>query len=136
MEQPGEPKPSRIFDEESGMAVEWLWDEPPMERATHFRLELPTGEAQEFIASYEYEIGLLMRRRPELSVQEATQQASSDPRVEYRAFNIGLEFDQGRFVELWHRLLVLRFPGSKVRVIYSEFELPNSRQGSEWSKSS
>jgi len=80
---------TRIYDEESGLGVEWVRDEPPMERQVHFRLLLPNG-SHAFTASYEFAIGLLMRERPELNAREASSLAGSDPPVEYRAFNVRL----------------------------------------------
>ena len=128
-------KTTRIYDEERGIGVEWLWDEPPMERATHFRLLLPDA-TQDFTAYYEFDTDILMSQRPELSWNEAHRLASEDPLVQYRAFNIRREFDREAFVEVWHKLLAPRHPSSKVRVVYSEFELDRPSQGSEWSRSS
>ena len=95
-----DPSKTRVFDEESGLGVQWMRDEPPMERATHFRLIFPGGE-RDFIGYYEYETGLLMRARPDLSFSEAMRLSADDRHVEYRAYNIRREFDRQRFVELW-----------------------------------
>lgn len=125
----------RAYDEESGLGVEWVRDEPPLERATHFRLMLPDG-SREFIASYEFSTGLIMRERPELSISEVTRLAASNRRVEFQASNIGGDFDRNKFVEVWHRLLVARNPELAVHVIYSEFRPGISASHAEWRKSS
>ena len=126
---------NRIYDEEGGLGVEWVRDEPPMERATHFRLVLP-DLSRDFIASYEFSIGLLMRERPELSASEASRLAGSDHRVQFQASNIGGDFDRDKFVEVWHKLLANRNPELAVHVIYSEFRPGISGSHSEWRKSS
>ena len=109
MQADGQSGTDRIYDEESGLGVEWVRDEPPMERATHFRLVL-RGGSRDFVASYEFSIGLLMRERPELSPSEAMRLARSNRRVEFQAFNIDGDFDRDKFVAIWHRLLVARYP--------------------------
>ena len=122
---------TRVFDEESGLGVQWVRDEPPMERVRHFRLLLPDGE-RDFIGYYEYSTGLLMRQTPGLSVSEVIRLTENDWRVEYRAYNIRAEFDREKFVELWARLLANRHPGLRAEVIYGEFTELWSVDGREW----
>ena len=55
-----------IVDQESGMGVEWVRDEPPMERHVHFRL-LIKGSEVPFSASYEFGSDRIFRENRGLS---------------------------------------------------------------------
>ncbi|WP_257193056.1 MULTISPECIES: hypothetical protein [unclassified Bradyrhizobium] len=48
-----DPDQRRSTHVESGLAVQWVRDEPPMERSTHFNL-IVDGIEVPFVASYDY----------------------------------------------------------------------------------
>lgn len=124
---------NRICDEDSGLGVEWVRSDPPLERQVHLRLL--TGDRQiPFVASYEYGIDRLMRENPKLSGAEALKLSSTTGRrIVYTASNIDAEFDRDRFVQIWHSLMNGKHPSYDVGVVYFEKDRPDAAKR-EWSQ--
>lgn len=123
---------NRMYDEDSGLGVEWVRSDPPMERQIH--LQLLIGDRQiPFIAYYEYGIDRLMRENPRLSSADVLKLSSSSHSIIYTAFNIDAEFDRDQFVQIWHRLMTSKHPSFAVGVIYSEKD-QSSPSNLKWSQ--
>ena len=122
-----------IYDEESGLGVEWVRDEPPMERRTHFRLWIK-GREVPFSAWYEFGSDRLHRRlRAEgVSVAEIIKMTPSEDTMFYEAQNINAVFDRDKFLELWQRVLSKRHSYS-VGVRYLEGN-PPGEPWREWTR--
>lgn len=132
MQSGDQAEAKRIYDVVTGLGVEWVRDEPPMERHSHFRLLI--GEsAIPFSASYEFGIDRAKRENPEMSIDEVLSLMSSDRVIIFKAQNIAADFDRDNFLQIWRELLSRDRPNSTVGVIYWE---TNKADGSrrEWSK--
>ena len=109
----------RVVDQETGLAVHWVRDEPPMERQAHFRL-LFRGMEIPFSASYEYGNERVMRENRGRRGDAPADPASSSDVILYTAINIAGDFDRDRFIEIWHQLLSRRYGSCSVGARYLE----------------
>jgi len=61
-----DPERRRSTHVESGLAVQWVRDEPPMERSTHFKL-IVDGIEVPFVGSYDYGEDKIKKKIPTLA---------------------------------------------------------------------
>lgn len=123
---------NRIYDIVMGLGVEWVRDEPPMERRSHFRLLIGDREVP-FSASIEFGSDRAQRENPNMSMDELLSSISSNRAIVFKAQNIDADFDPDNFLQIWHKLLSRDRPNTSVGVIYSETNKAGESR-LEWSK--
>lgn len=105
---------------ESGLAVEWVRDEPAQERKSHFRLVVD-GREMPFEAVCDFGERAILETDPGLSPEDLSARLLQTLRKNYCAQNIAGAFDRQVFVTVWHGLVSARTGGFKVSVAYSEW---------------
>ena len=121
-----------VYDKESGLGVQWVRDERPMERYSHFLLLI--GErAVPFGASFSFGVDFAKRENPKISVSELFDLMRSDHVMVYKAQQIDAEFDREKFVGVWQRLVSRGMSHLQVGVVYSEWNEVD-RSWRKWSK--
>jgi hypothetical protein len=123
---------TRIYDEENGLGIEWVRDEPPMERRSHFRLLVGDREIP-FSASVEFGSDRAMGENPDMSFDDLLSSISSNRALVLTAQNIDADFDPDIFLQIWHELLSRDRPNTSVGVVYSETKKAGGPR-LEWSK--
>jgi hypothetical protein len=82
-----DPERRRSTHLESGLAVQWVRDEPPMERHTHFKLIVDRIEVP-FEASYDFGRDKIKEKYPDADVFEVDRLATALRELNYSAVNI------------------------------------------------
>ena len=123
---------NRIYDVVTGLGVEWVRDEPPMESRSHFRLLIGDREVP-FSATKEFGIDRAKRENPNMSIDELLSLMASDRVIVFKAQNIDADFDPDNFLQIWRQLLSRDRPDSSVGVIYTEIKTADGSHR-EWSK--
>lgn len=95
-----DPDQRRSTHVETGLAVEWVRDEPPMERSTYFKL-IVDGIEVPFVASYDYGEDKIKKANPDIGALELDRLSTALWEKNYRAVNIKAHFDKQIFVEVW-----------------------------------
>ena len=115
-----DPVRKRSTHIESGLAVQWVRDEPVMERTTHFKL-IVDGREIPFVGCYDhgddkidFPLGLTPSEdfRLRLALRE----------LNYNAAWIRGNFDRNLFVKVWQHLLSQGRERYRVSTYYTEYE--------------
>jgi hypothetical protein len=125
-----DPIEKRAIDRESGLVVEWVRDEPPMERRAHFTI-ICAGTSIPFAASFDHGDRKISDDRS-LTPGERFMRTSALKEKNYYAQNIIGEFDRAVFVELWHRIVSYGLDGFHVSVSYKEWKKHDMSDVREW----
>ena len=88
-----DPERRRSTHVESSLAVQWVRDEPPMERRTHFKL-IVDGNEVPFEGSYDYGDSKIKERFPDADALERDRLVTALGEKNFKAVNIGCEFDK------------------------------------------
>ena len=88
-----DPERRRSTHLETGLAVQWVRDEPPMERQTHFKL-IADGIETPFVATYDYGEPKLKARYPNMSALEFNERMGSVQEKNFHAINLKRDFDR------------------------------------------
>lgn len=126
-----DPTRKRATDMNSGLAVEWVRDEPPMERQTHFKI-MVGGRSLPFTASYDHGDKKIREGHANLTPGERFLLTTALKEKNYYAQNIVGEFDRTIFVELWQRVVSHGLDGIRVAAHYSEFRRADGSDTKEW----
>jgi len=121
----------RSTDTESGLGVQWVRDEPPMERRTHFKL-IVGGVELPFEASYDFGDDKIKRQYPDADYLEIHERLSQLREMNYRAVNIKADFDKEVFVKVWQNLVQQGVRPYRVSTYYVEFAGPGASGRKEW----
>lgn len=125
-----DPTLKRSTHLESGLAVQWLRDDPPMERRSFFVLVVD-GKEVPFEASYEFGHKKIEAAHPELSFIEQAKLAMALSEKNYHASSIKVAFDRTVFVEVWRDLVSQGYSTTRVSTYY--VENPGTNECKEWS---
>jgi hypothetical protein len=127
-----DPTRRRSTHVESGLAVQWVRDEPPMERRTHFKLIVGGAEVP-FEASYDFGDNKIKQQYPDADFLEISQRLNDLHEKNYSAVNIRAHFDKEVFVKVWQNLVQQGLSVYRVSTHYTEFtgHGPSSRK--DWS---
>ena len=126
-----DPERRRSTDVESGLAVQWVRDEPPMERSTHFKLIFGGAEVP-FEASYDFGEDKIKQQYPEADFLEISQRLNDLNEKNYRAGNIRAQFDKEVFVKVWQNLVQQGRSVYRVSTFYTEFVGLDPSSRKEW----
>lgn len=110
--QPDRAGTNRTYDVVAGLGVEWVYDEPPMERRSHFRL-LIGDRAFPFAALCEFGIDRAKRENPAMSFDDMMRLLPADDVVVFAAQDIDADFDPDTFLQVWQKLLSLDRPNKR-----------------------
>lgn len=99
-----DPERRRSTHLETGLAVQWVRDEPPMERQTHFKL-IADGIETPFVATYDYGEPKLKARYPNMSALEFNERMGSVQEKNFHAINLKRDFDRDLFLRVWRDLV-------------------------------
>ena len=126
-----DPARRRSTHLESGLAVQWVRDEPPMERSTRFKL-IANGVEVQFDGSYDYGEHKIEKLYPDADVLEIYRRTSDLQEINHTAVHIRARFDEELFVKVWQHLVQQGHDVYRVSTYYVEFAGcdPNSRK--EW----
>jgi hypothetical protein len=127
-----DPERRRSTHLESGLAVQWVRDEPPMERRTHFKL-IAGGAEVPFEASYDYGQDKIKKQYPDADALEIGERTSNLRELNYRAVNITGRFDPEDFVQVWRDLVSQGHRVYRVSTYYTELAGNNPGNSKEWS---
>jgi hypothetical protein len=127
-----DPERRRSTHVESGLAVQWVRDEPPMERATRFKLIVDRIEVP-FEASYNYGDDKIRRQYPDADFLEVHRRASELWEKNYRAVNIRAFFEKDLFLKVWQHLVSQGLTVYRVSTYYTEFTGYDPGSRKEWS---
>jgi hypothetical protein len=127
-----DPIQQRSTNVESGVAVQWLRNEPPMERQTHFKL-IVEGSETPFAGTYDNGWSKLQQKYPEADAVELHRKVSALRHLDYSASNIKARFDADVFVRVWQDLMAKRLPGYRISTHYVEFRGGDPANKKEWS---
>ncbi|GMO41733.1 hypothetical protein [Bradyrhizobium sp. TM233] len=116
---------------ESGLAVQWVRDEPPMERSTHFKL-IVDGIEVPFVASYDYGEDKIKKAHPDTGALELDRLSTSLGEKNYRATSINANFNKQIFVEVWRDLVSQGHSSYRISTYYTEIRLAGSNGKTEW----
>ena len=124
-----DPERRRSTHLESGLSVQWVRDEPPMERTTRFKLMVDGIEVQ-FDASYDFGEDKIGQTHPDADAVEMYRHISALQEINYRAVNIRAHYDKDLFLKVWQHLLQQGRGMRRVSTYYTEFTGydPASRQ--------
>jgi hypothetical protein len=126
-----DPERRRSTHLESGLAVQWVRDEPPMERNTHFKLIVGGAEVP-FEASYSFGDDKIKQQYPDADAVELHRRLSELREMNYRAVNIRTHFDKEVFVQVWQNLVQQGVSPYRVSTYYTEFAGPDPSNRKEW----
>ncbi|WP_334151464.1 hypothetical protein [Hyphomicrobium sp.] len=126
-----DPVRKRAIDLDSGLAVQWVRDEPPMERQTHFKI-ICAGTSIPFAASYDHGDKKISDDRS-LTPGERFMRRSALKESNYYAQNIGGVFDRAVFVCVWRHLVSQGLTGFRVSTYYTEFHGSAVHNAKTWS---
>lgn len=127
-----DPERRRSMDLASGLAVQWVRDEPPMERRTHFKLIVDRIEVP-FEASYNYGDDKIKRQYPDADAFEAYRRMKDLRELNYGAVNIRARFDKDLFLKVWQHLVQQGLTVHRVSTCYTEFTGYDPGSRKEWS---
>ena len=116
---------------ESGLAVQWVRDEPPMERSTHFKL-IVGGIEVPFTASCDYGEDKIKKANPDIGAIELDRLSTALWEKNYRAVNIEANFDKQVFVEVWRDLVSQGHSSYRISTYYTEIRTPHAGEKNEW----
>lgn len=114
-----DPKQKRSTHVESGLSVQWVRDEPPMECRKHFKLIIDDREVP-FEASYDYGESKIEKKYPNASILEKGRLISELREINYSSININCDFDKMIFLETWRDLVSQGMGVSRVSTYYTE----------------
>ncbi|WP_213288462.1 hypothetical protein [Bradyrhizobium sp. sGM-13] len=126
-----DPERRRSTHVESGLAVQWVRDEPPMERRTHFKL-IVGGADVPFEASYDFGYYKIKQQYPDADAVELYRRCSELCEMNYRAVNIRTHFDKEVFVQVWQNLVQQGVSPYRVSTYYTELAGPDPSTRKEW----
>jgi len=126
-----DPDKRRSKHVESGLAVQWVRDEPPMERSTHFKLIVGRSEVP-FTASYDYGEDKIRKAHPDIGHPELDRLTTALWEINYRAVNIKAKFDKQIFVEVWRDLVSQGHSRYRISTTYTEIRSPNPDDKIKW----
>ena len=89
---------------ESGLAVQWVRDDPPMERSKRYKLIVDGAEIP-FDASYDYGEEKVKQQYPDADLFELNRRMNALQEINYHASNIPGRFDPQVFVQVWRDLV-------------------------------
>lgn len=115
-----DPDRRRSTDVETGLAVQWVRDEPPMERSTRFKLIVDGIEVQ-FDASYDYGEDKIKKMYPDADFLEVHRRTSDLREKNYSAVNIRAYYDKELLVRVWQHLVQQGLGVYRVSTHYTEF---------------
>ena len=127
-----DPERRRSTHLETGLAVQWVRDEPPMERQTHFKL-IADGIETPFVATYDYGEPKLKARYPNMSALEFNERMGSVQEKNFHAINLKRDFDRDVFLRVWQDLVAQGLSGIRVSTYYTEVGGPAPRNQRTWS---
>jgi hypothetical protein len=114
-----DPERRRSTHVESSLAVQWVRDEPPMERRTHFKL-IVDGNEVPFEGSYDYGDSKIKERFPDADALERDRLVTALGEKNFKAVNIGCEFDKEIFLETRRNLVSQGLKSFRVSTYYIE----------------
>ena len=126
-----DPERRRSTHVESGLAVQWVRDEPPMERSTHFKL-IVDGIEVPFVGSYDYGEHKIKKKNPDVSALELDRLSTALWEKNYRAVNINVDFDKEIFVEVWRNLVSQGHGSYRISTYYAEIRGAGPNNKKEW----
>ena len=127
-----DPVRRRSTHVESGLAVQWVRDEPPMERCTLFKLIVDGAEVP-FEASYDYGDRKIQQQYPDADAIELYKRLSELREKNYRALNIRVRFDKEIFLQVWQNLVQQGLSVYRVSTYYTEYFGHGPGSHNEWS---
>jgi hypothetical protein len=127
-----DPTRKRSTHVESGLAVQWVRDEPPMERRTHFKLIVGGAEVP-FEASYDFGRNKIKEKYPDADVFEIDRLTTALREMNYTAVNIRAQFDKEVFVKVWQNLVQQGPSVYRVSTYYTEFAGLDPSSRKDWS---
>jgi hypothetical protein len=118
---------------ESGLAVQWVRDEPPMERSTRFKL-IANGSEVQFDGTNDYGEYKIQKLYPDADFMEVHRRASDLKEINYSAVCVRGRFDEELFVKVWQHLLQQEHGHGVYRVSarYTVFTGDDPESGTEW----
>lgn len=116
---------------ETGLAVQWVRDEPPMERQSHFKV-IAGGREFPFIASYDYGEAKLKAQYPNMTALEFNERQGELLEKNFKASNIRANFDRDIFVSVWQNLVSQALTGFKVSVFYTDSAVLSASGSKFW----
>lgn len=126
-----DPQRRRSTDLESGLAVQWVRDEPPMECRTHFKL-IVDGSEVPFEATYDNGWNRMQEKYPDADAIELHRKVSALQELNYHAFDIRGRFDPEVFVRVWQDLISQGLPGYRISTYYAEYRGGGPNDKKEW----
>jgi hypothetical protein len=126
-----DPARRRSTHVESGLAVQWVREEPPLERRDHFKL-IVAGTEVPFEASYDYGEDKINKQYPSADTLERGRLVMALREINYRAVNIKGTFDKGVFVAIWQDLVQQGLDVYRASTSYTEFAGSNPSGGNTW----
>ncbi|WP_315719354.1 MULTISPECIES: hypothetical protein [unclassified Bradyrhizobium] len=126
-----DPDLRRSTHVESGLAVQWVRDAPPMERSTHFKL-LVGGVEVPFTASYDYGEDKIKKANPDIGAIELDRLSTALWEKNYRAIDIEANFDKQIFVEVWQDLVLQGHSSYRISTYYTAIRTPHATEKNEW----
>lgn len=127
-----DPKQKRSTHVESGLSVQWVHDEPPLEFRKHFKLIIDDKEIP-FESSYDYGEGKIDDKYPNASILEKGCMISELKEINYNSFNIKCDFDKEIFIETWGNLVSQGMGVSRVSTYYTEINGAGPASKKTWS---
>ena len=127
-----DPERRRSTHLESGLAVQWVRNEPPMERQTHFKL-IVDGIETPFVATYDYGEGKLKAQYPNMSALEFNERMGALQEKNFHAIDIKRDFDRDVFLRVWQDLVAQGLGGIRVSTYYTEVGGPDPKHQRTWS---
>ncbi|MDD1535427.1 MULTISPECIES: hypothetical protein [unclassified Bradyrhizobium] len=127
-----DPIQQRSTHVESGLAVQWVRNEPPMECRTHFKL-IVEGSEIPFEGTFDNGWSKIQKEFPDADAVELHRKVSALHQLDYSASNIRASFDPDLFVEVWQDLVAQRLPGYRISTHYVEFRGGDPSNKKEWS---
>ncbi len=127
-----DPERRRSTHLETGLAVQWVRDEPPMERQTHFKL-IADGIETPFVATYDYGEPKLKARYPNMSALEFNERMGSVQEKNFHAINLKRDFDRDLFLRVWRDLVSQGLDGFRISTHYAEVASPDPKSQRTWS---
>jgi hypothetical protein len=129
-----DPARRRSTHVESGLAVQWVRDEPPMERSSRFKLIAP-GIEVEFNGSHDYGEYKMQKLHPDADFLEIHRLASDLREINYTADYVrATGFDEQLFLRVWQHLLRQERGHGMFRVstYYTRFTGDDPESGVAW----